>query len=388
MELSCEHAFDVFRFVGQYVPFTPADEVTLMNPLLQVREQGQQIWLDNLSRTLLNEGQLARFIAEDGVAGITTNPSIFHKAIADGRYYEDDLAALKAQPMAAETRYEHLVIPDVQRACDLLRPVFDDSKGNAGYVSLEVSPALADDADGTVAAGLRLKTAVDRANLLIKVPATAAGLIAIERLIGAGVSVNVTLMFSLKHVEAVASAYLKGLERLQASGGDVSSVMSVASVFLSRVDTLIDKQLDERGGEALSLRGKAAVSMCRLAYQQYRARFHGPAFASLRAAGARPQYLLWASTGTKNPAYSDLLYVESLSGPETVNTLPDATLAALLDHGRVARTLETGLDDARRVLDELNRLGIDMTQAGERLQAEGLRQFEQAFAQLLALTAD
>lgn len=358
-----------------------------MNPLLQVRAQGQQVWLDNLSRTLLNEGLLAKMIAEDGVDGVTTNPAIFHKAIAGGRYYEDDLAALKAQPLDAEARYEGLVIPDVQRACDLLRPTWERSGGNAGYVSLEVSPALAHDAAATVAAGVRLKQAVARDNLLIKVPATVAGLDAIELLIGRGVSVNVTLMFSLAHVDAVADAYVLGLRRLRQGGGDVRKVLSVASLFLSRVDTLIDKQLDELGGEALALRGKAAVAMAKLAYQRYRERFHGTAFAELRALGARPQYLLWASTGTKNPAYSDLLYVEPLIGTETVNTMPDATLAALRDHGKVAATLADDVGSARSTFDALNGLGLDMTAAGERLQREGLAQFEDAFAQLLQLTA-
>ncbi|KAI5913827.1 transaldolase [Thauera sp. 2A1] len=358
-----------------------------MNPLLQVRQHGQQIWLDNLSRTLLNEGHLARFISEDGVAGITTNPAIFHKAIAGGHYYEEDLAALKREPLSAEARYEALVIPDVQRACDLLAPLHRDSGGNAGYVSLEVSPALAHDADGTVAAGLRLRAAVDRPNLLIKVPATAAGLAAIERLVAAGVSVNVTLMFSLAHVDAVASAYVRGLANLQASGGDVAAVMSVASLFLSRVDTLVDKQLDELGGPALALRGKTAVATAKLAYRRYRERFHGSSFDALREAGARPQFMLWASTGTKNPAYSDLLYVEPLIGPETVNTLPDATLAALLDHGKVANTLDKDVDAAEAHYAALAAQDLKMDEVGERLQQEGLAQFEQAFAALLELTS-
>lgn len=358
-----------------------------MNPLLQVRAQGQQVWLDNLSRTLLNEGLLARMVADDGIDGVTTNPAIFHKAIAGGRYYEDDLAILKQQDLTAEARYEALVIPDVQRACDLLRPTWERSGGNAGYVSLEVSPALAHDAEGTVRAGLRLRQAVARDNLLIKVPATSAGIAAIERLIGEGVSVNVTLMFSLAHVDAVAEAYQRGLVRLEQAGGDVTRVMSVASLFLSRVDTLIDKLLSDAGGAALDLRGKSAVAMSKLAYQRYLARFHGPAFAELRARGARPQYMLWASTGTKNPAYSDLLYVEPLIGPETVNTLPDATLAALRDHGKVAATLSAQADDARVQFDALSALGIDLTAVGEQLQREGLAQFDEAFAQLLQLTA-
>lgn len=358
-----------------------------MNPLLQVARLGQQIWLDNLSRTLLNEGQLARLIADDGIAGVTTNPAIFHKAIAGGRYYEDELAALKTQALSAEQRYETLVIADVQRACDLLAARHRDSAGAAGYVSLEVSPALAHDAAGTLAASLRLKKAVDRPNLLIKVPATAAGLVAIEELISAGVSVNVTLMFSLAHVDAVATAYVRGLEALRARGGALDSVRSVASLFLSRVDTLADTLLAERDGSALTLCGKTAVATARLAYQRYRQRFHGDAFAALRMAGAHPQFMLWASTGTKNPAYSDLLYVEPLIGAETVNTLPDATLDALRDHGRVADTLSADIAEAHAHYAALQTLGIDVDTLGERLQSEGLAQFEQAFAALLQLTA-
>lgn len=359
-----------------------------MNPLLQVRALGQQIWLDNLSRSLLKDGHLARMIAEDGVAGVTTNPAIFHKAIASGRYYEDDLAVLKSRRLSAEQRYEHLAVADVQQACDLLAATYVQSRGGAGYVSLEVSPALADDAEGTVAAGQRLHAAVNRDNLLIKVPATAAGLQAIEALVADGISVNVTLMFSLSHVDAVADAYVAGLKRRHAAGGDVSRVMSVASVFLSRVDTLVDKQLAELGEAGTALQGKTAVALAKLAYQRYRERFHGEAFAALRDAGARPQYMLWASTGTKNPAYSDLLYVEPLVGAETVNTLPDATLAALLDHGRIdAATLEQEADAAQAQFDALAAAGIDMHGNGERLQQEGLRQFETAFAELLELTA-
>jgi transaldolase len=354
-----------------------------MNPLLQVRALGQQIWLDNLSRSLLDGGSLARFISEDGIAGITTNPAIFQKAIASGRDYEADLACLKQQPITAEERYERLAIADVQRACDLLRPLFEQSRGGAGYVSLEVSPALAHDAEGTVAAGRRLTVQAGRPNLLIKVPATPAGLVAVERLTGEGINVNVTLLFSPAHAHAAADAYLRGLDRLRAAGGALERAMSVASLFLSRVDTLIDARLDALGGEALPLRGQAAVAMARLAYQAWRERFHGPDFAALRAAGARPQYLLWASTGTKNPAYSDLLYVEPLIGAETVTTLPDATLAALRDHGRAGETLTRGMEAARTLIGQLASLGIDLTEVGETLQADGLKQFEQAFAKLL-----
>ncbi|NTV10894.1 MAG: transaldolase, partial [Zoogloea sp.] len=251
-----------------------------MNPLQSARELGQQIWLDNLSRTLLNEGHLAALIAQ-GVAGVTTNPAIFHKAIADGRYYAEDLAALKAQALDAEARYERLVIADVQRACDLMRPVFDASSGDAGYVSLEVSPALAEDEAGTVAAARRLHAEVARDNLLVKIPATAAGVRAIETLTGEGISINVTLIFSLAHVDAVAAAYQRGLARLAAAGGEVGRVKSVASLFLSRWDSLVDKKLEALGGAALELRGKTAVAIARLAYQRYQERFQGPGFADL-----------------------------------------------------------------------------------------------------------
>lgn len=358
-----------------------------MNPLIQVRAHGQQIWLDNLSRTLLNDGHLARLIEEDGIAGVTTNPSIFHKAIADGRYYEDDLAALKARPLDAEARYEALVIPDVQRACDLLLATFEQSNGNAGYVSLEVSPALAHDAAATVAAGQRLAAEVARPNLLVKVPATAAGLEAIEQLIGLGINVNVTLMFSLTHGDGVSEAYLRGLERLRDAGGNVAGAMSVASLFLSRVDSFVDQALARHGDQVESLLGSTAVALARLAYERNRNAFAGARFEALRALGARPQYMLWASTGTKNPAYSDLLYVEPLIGPETVNTLPDATLAALRDHGRIAATLGSGLEAAHHQFAALAALGIDTDEAGETLQRDGLQQFSTAFAALLALTS-
>lgn len=357
-----------------------------MNPLLQVKAKGQQVWLDNLSRTLLEEGHLDRMIREDGLAGVTTNPAIFHKAIADGKYYAEDLARLRAEPLDAEARYEHLAIADVRRACDLLRPVWEDSDGDAGYVSLEVSPRLAHDAAGTVAAGKRLSAAIDRPNLLIKVPATLAGLDAIEELISCGISVNVTLMFSLGHVDAVASAYVRGVKRLISDGGDPRRVLSVASLFLSRVDTLVDKQLEALDGAALALRGKSAVALAKLAYQRYLQRFHGEEFAALAAAGARPQFMLWASTSTKNPAYHDLLYVEPLIGPETVNTLPDATFLALRDHGHVEDTLSRDIQHAQAQFEALAAAGVDMSEVGEQLQQEGLAQFDTAFTALLELT--
>ena len=357
-----------------------------MNPLLELRACGQRVWLDNLSRTLLRDGALQRLIDEDGVAGITSNPTIFYKAISESPYYRDDRARLQADAaLTPEQRYERLAIPDIQGACDLLRPAFDASQGEDGYVSLEVSPALAHDSGGTIAAAQRLRSQVNRPNLFIKVPATPAGIRAIEELTGQGISVNVTLMFSLEHVRAVAGAYIRGLTRWTADAGDPGKVKSVASLFLSRVDTLIDKRLDALGGAALALRGKSAVALAKLAYREYQTTFKGAAFAALARVGARPQYMLWASTGTKNPAYSDVLYVEPLIGPETVNTLPDATLAAFRDHGHAAPTLEQGLDQAREQFEALRRAGIDMQRAGEELQADGVKLFAQSFDQLLAL---
>ncbi|MBX3666453.1 MAG: transaldolase [Burkholderiales bacterium] len=358
------------------------------NPLLRLHALGQRIWLDNLSRTLLQEGTLKKLVAEDRIAGVTSNPTIFFKAISESPYYREALQKLKADAsLSAEQRYETLAVADIQAACDILLPLHKSSKGEDGYVSLEVSPALAHDAEGTLAAGLRLKAAVARDNLLVKVPATPAGLKAIEALVAEGCSVNVTLMFSLRHVRDVAQAYVRGIGRHVEAGGDAGKVKSVASLFLSRVDTLIDKRLEAIGGEALPLRGRSAVALAKLAYQDYRATFSDAAFGALAKRGARPQAMLWASTGTKNPAYSDVMYIESLIGPQTVNTVPDATLAAFRDHGRAEATLETGIDAAQKQFVALQSLGIDMDATGEELQAEGLKQFEDSFRQLLALTA-
>lgn len=358
-----------------------------MNPLQQTKQLGQSLWLDNLSRTLIREGGLQRLISEDGISGVTSNPAIFFKAISESPYYRDDVARLKALKTPAEPLYEALVIPDIQAACDLMRPEYERTVGRDGYVSLEVSPALAHDTAGTVTAGLRLKAAVQRKNLLIKVPATSAGLKAIEELIAQGCSVNVTLMFSLAHVNAVAQAYVRGLQRLVDSGGDPRPVKSVASLFLSRVDTLVDKQLEGIGADALKLRGRAGVALAKLAYREFQKTFRSNTFGALAASGAQPQFMLWASTGTKNSAYSDVLYVESLIGAETINTVPDATLNAFRDHGKAEATLESGMDDAQSHFDALAKAGIDMHQTGETLQVEGVKLFEQAFEQLLKLLA-
>lgn len=353
------------------------------NPLLAVKALGQHVWLDNLSRTLLQEGALQRLVTEDGIDGVTSNPAIFHKAIVGSPYYREDLERLRGSNLDAEARYEALVIPDIQAACEVLLPAYVSSAGETGYVSLEVSPDLAHDREGTVAAALRLRQAVGRDNLLIKVPATSAGVQAFEQLTAAGIRVNVTLIFSQAQYQAVAQAYLQGALRWMDGGGNAKQLRSVASVFLSRVDTLVDLRL-EAIGTAHSLKGKSGVALAKRCYQSYLEIFHGPAFAPLAQAGVLAQTPLWASTGSKNPAYRDVLYVESLIGPETINTLPDATLAAFRDHGRVAATLMTSMDEAQAHIEALAAVGVGLIEVGETLQVEGVRLFAEAYKKLLA----
>ncbi len=358
-----------------------------MNVTQKITTLGQSLWLDNLSRDLLRNGSLAHWIREDGVSGVTSNPSIFQKALGSSPHYADDLARLKAEEPDAERRYEALAIPDIRDACDLLLPIHESSGGDDGYVSLEVAPRWAHDAARTVEEAQRLSAAVDRRNLLIKVPGTPEGLGAFEALTMLGINVNVTLLFSIKQTEAVFAAYIRGLTARANSGADVQHSKAVASLFLSRVDTLVDKRLDAIGSEeAKALRGKTAVAMARLAYQRYLQIFHGEAFATLSQRKARSQYLLWASTGVKNPDYPDLLYVEPLIGPETINTLPDKTLEALRDHGQAARRLEDGITEAEMHLADLKRLGIDMDAVGNTLQDDGVKLFEDSYQELLSQT--
>ncbi|HSJ48147.1 MAG TPA: transaldolase [Gammaproteobacteria bacterium] len=358
-----------------------------MNVTQKITTLGQSLWLDNLSRNLLRDGTLARWIREDGVSGVTSNPSIFQKALKSSPHYADDLARLKEGEPDAERRYEALAIPDIRDACDLLLPTYEASGGNDGYVSLEVAPRWAHDAVRTVEEAQRLSTAVDRRNLLVKVPGTPEGLDAFEALTMLGINVNVTLLFSIEQTEAIFAAYIRGLTARAQSGADVRRSKAVASLFLSRVDTLVDSRLDAIGTEeARALRGKTAVAMARLAYQRYLQIFHGEAFAALAQQDARPQYLLWASTGVKNPDYPDLLYVEPLIGPETINTLPDKTLDALRDHGQAESRLEENIAEAEMHLADLKRLGIDMNEVGNILQDDGVKLFEESYQELLHQT--
>ncbi|MHB1084663.1 MAG: transaldolase [Thiobacillus sp.] len=358
-----------------------------MNITQHVTTLGQSLWLDNLSRSLIHDGTLAKLIAEDGISGVTSNPSIFQNALATSPYYADDLARLKTGTLDAEQRYEALAIPDIQAACDLLLPTFDASGGDDGYVSLEVAPRWAYNAARTVEEAQRLSAAVDRRNLLVKVPGTPEGVVAFESLTTLGINVNVTLLFSVKQTEAIFNAYVRGLTARSRSGADIRNSKAVASLFLSRVDTLVDTQLTAIGTqEALSLRGHAAVAMAKLAYQRYLETFHSAAFTDLMERGARSQHLLWASTGVKNPDYHDLLYVEPLIGVATINTLPDKTLSALREHGKPALRVEDGIAEAEAKWAELARLGIDMDAVGNTLQDDGVKSFEVAFQKLLQQT--
>ncbi len=355
-----------------------------MNPLRALwEEQGQAVWLDYIERDLVTGGGLASLVEGDGVRGVTSNPSIFHKAITGGGAYAEAIRTLLVERPGISTTelYETLAIEDIRGAADVLRPVYDGAGGADGFVSLEVSPRLAGDTAGTVAEARRLWRQVDRPNLMIKVPATAAGLPAVERLIAEGINVNVTLMFSLADYEGVAAAYLRGLDGCTAP----DRVASVASFFVSRVDTSVDAELEAMGTEeALSLRGTAAVANACLAYLRFEEIFHGEAFAGHRSNGARVQRPLWASTSTKNPRYQDIKYVEELVGPETVNTIPTATLQAYRDHGRPSNALAHGLASCREDLQRLRRVGIDLDAVTRRLQVDGVSAFAAAFDQLMA----
>ncbi|RXG96784.1 bifunctional transaldolase/phosoglucose isomerase [Bradyrhizobium zhanjiangense] len=368
-----------------------------MNPVKELEKHGQAVWLDFLARGFIAKGDLKRLIDTDGVKGVTSNPSIFEKAIGSSDEYDASIGkALKRGDRTVADLFEAVAVEDIQNAADVLRPVYDRLEGGDGYVSLEVSPYLAMDTAGTVAEARRLWKDVDRKNLMVKVPATPEGLPAIEQLIGDGISINITLLFSKEVYLDVAEAYLAGLEKYVAGGGDPSHVASVASFFVSRIDTLVDKQLDEKIARAndpsekerlAALKGKVAIANAKLAYQDYKRLFSGPRWEKLAAKGAKPQRMLWASTGTKNKDYSDVLYVEELIGPATINTMPPATLEAFRDHGKLRDTLEENVDDARRVLEELERSGISLDAITEELVKDGVKLFADAADKLYGAVA-
>jgi transaldolase len=350
--------------------------------LHELSDQGVSVWVDSLSREMLDTGHLARLMDEDAVVGVTSNPTIFEKALATGEWYDEQLRAELDDADDTRGVFFALAVEDIRRACDLLRPVWDRTEGVDGFVSLEVDPDLAYDREATFEQARDLTERVDRPNLFVKIPATVPGLGAIEDSIAAGRSINVTLIFSLERHAAVAEAYVRGLERLVEGGGDPTPVASVASFFVSRVDTEADRRLGEVGRE--DLQGRLAVANAKLAYQHYLETFSGARWEALAARGARPQRCLWASTSTKNPAYRDVLYVEELIGPDTVNTMPFETIEAFQDHGVVRETLTEGLEEARALLGELEAAGVDYDDVTDTLEREGVQKFSDSFASLLA----
>ncbi|HOO45114.1 MAG TPA: bifunctional transaldolase/phosoglucose isomerase, partial [Deltaproteobacteria bacterium] len=351
-----------------------------MTKLQELASMGQAIWFDYIRRNLITSGEL-RSLIEQGVRGVTSNPTIFEKAIAGSADYDEDLKDLVRSGNSIEEIYERLAIWDISHTADLFRDLYEETRGLDGYVSLEVSPELAYDSGRTISEARRLFRTIDRPNVMIKVPATSQGIPAIETLIGEGINVNVTLLFSVKNYEEVALAYVSGLERLAESGKDLSRVASVASFFVSRVDTSVDAALEKIGNTALQ--GKLAIANAKIAYEIFKQVFSGERWQKLAEKGAQVQRLLWASTGTKNPAYSDTLYLDELIGPHTVNTVPPATLQAFLDHGKVSSTIETGLDEAHSQVDELARIGIDLDAVTDTLQAEGVASFAKSFESLM-----
>lgn len=360
----------------------------MTSPLLGICDLGQSVWYDNLGRDLVRSGRLKKMIEEDGVTGVTSNPTIFEKAIGQERTYDHDIHSLVDQGLDVSAIYEALAISDIREAADLLMPIYEQTAGQDGFVSLEVSPHLAYDADGTVSQAKRLFETVDRRNLMIKVPATREGFDAIEELLACGINVNVTLIFSLAQYHDAAMAFIEGLRRWIAAGGDPTQPASVASFFVSRVDTIVDERLKEIADPNWRTRiseitGRAAIANARLAYAMFKDMFYGGPFADLRALGVRPQRVLWASTSTKNPSYPDTYYVDALIGPDTVNTMPAATLEAYRDHGRPAARLEEDLDGARQVFRQLVEMGLSIEDIMDQLLDNGVKSFADSFDKLL-----
>ncbi len=360
------------------------------NPLLKVKSLGQSVWLDFVDRVLIESGELERLVNDDGVSGVTSNPKIFDKAIEGHDIYDDDIRRMAEADRAMPEIYEALAVHDIQAAADVLRPEFDRVKGRDGFVSIEVNPHLAHDTDGTIAEVRRLWKAVDRPNVLIKIPGTQEGLPAIRRCLSEGINVNITLLFGLPRYRNVAEAYIGALEDRVQRNESIDSIASVASFFLSRIDVLVDPKLEDtmkgkgpKANTAKELRGEVAIASARQAYQIYKEVFGGDGFAKLAKKGANTQRVLWASTSTKNPDYSDVRYVDALIGPETVNTLPPDTLDAYRDHGKPESRLETELDKAEHVLNALSEVGIDIDAVTQQLEDEGVDKFEKPYDALL-----
>ena len=349
--------------------------------LHEIAELGQSVWIDSLSRGWLKTGSLAEWMAEDALTGVTSNPTIFQKAMAEGEWYDDQLRDVVKQEDDLKEVFLQLAMTDIEEACDLFRSVWDEGAGKDGYISMEVDPNLAYDTAATIEEAARFHDWVDRPNLYVKIPATAPGLPAIEEMIARGKNINVTLIFSLERHKEVAEAYIRGLERLVEAGGDPSQVGSVASYFVSRVDTEADRRLDE--AQTPDLKGKLAVANAKLAYQNYKEIFSGPRWEALAAKGATPQWCLWASTSTKNPEYRDVLYIEDLIGPGTVNTMPRETIEAFQDHGKVAETLEEEIDEAKSVFERIAEVGVDYDDVTDTLEREGVQKFIDSFTELL-----
>jgi transaldolase len=373
-------------------PVETLETAKATNPLKDLLKFGQSVWLDYIRRDLMTSGELKRLIAEDGLRGMTSNPAIFEKAISDSNLYDDILKSLSGKNLTPTAKFEALAIRDIQDAADGLRPVFDASKGQDGFVSLEVSPLLARDTKGTIEEARRLHKAVARPNVMIKVPGTVEGLPAFQQLTAEGININVTLLFSQQMYEQIAEAYVAGLEQLAASGGDVSKMASVASFFISRIDSAIEKAVetklkttsDPAQQTALkSVLGKVAIANGKLAYQSYLRIFGTDRWKKLAAKGAHSQRVLWASTSTKNPAYPDVMYIEELIGPDTVNTVPPATLDAYRDHGHPKVTLTENIADAKNVMETLPKVGISMKEVTDKLTDDGVKLFSEAFDKLL-----
>jgi transaldolase len=360
------------------------------NPLLNIQQFGQSIWQDYIQRSIILSGELKQLIDEDGIRGVTSNPSIFDSAIAGSRDYDDDIRAMSLEGTSAEEIYRFLTVRDVREAADVFRSIYDGSEGKHGLVSLEVNPHLARDIDGTITEARELWKALDRPNVFIKVPATREGLSCIRRLIGDGINVNVTLLFGLPRYREVADAYISGLEDRVAQGKPVDRVASVASFFLSRIDVLLDplfekiiKDGTEQSVKAEKCRGRTAIASAKQAYQIYQEIFRNERFLKLANQGARPQRLLWASTSTKNPEYADVKYVEALIGSDTINTLPQETIKAYRDHGNPAARLEQDLDAAREVLETLSMIGIDIDKITQQLEDQGIEKFNTPYDSLM-----